>query len=62
MKKLFEKIFKKETDLNYILPEYQPAKVDLINSHVANTDYYLAEDAQARDADEMQIDNLYRSA
>ena len=60
MKKLIEIIFKKDADLNYILPKYQPMQLDLISTQVINREYSLRDPAVSFEIDEMQIDNIYR--
>ena len=60
MKKLIEIIFKKDADLNYILPKYQPMQLDLISTQVINREYNLRDPAETFEIDEMQIDNIYR--
>lgn len=60
MKKILEILFKKETELNYILPEYQPTPLNLVTTQLGNTDYYIEEPNQGAEIDEMQIDRIYR--
>ena len=59
MKKLLDKIFKKEKELNYILPKYQPTPAEMVNTQVGNTDFYTAESSNDQDNDDMQIDRMY---
>lgn len=60
MKNLIDKIFKKESELNYILPQYQPAQFDLISTRVVNKEYDLRDPVALSEIDEMQIDNIYQ--
>lgn len=59
MKKLLNKIFKKEKELNYILPKYQPTPAEMVNTQVGNTDFYPAKSSNDQDIDDMQIDRMY---
>lgn len=52
--------FKKETELSYILPKYQPAPINLVETQVSNADYYIDEASNMQDLDDMQIDKIYR--
>ncbi|HNU66506.1 MAG TPA: hypothetical protein PKL42_05205 [Methylotenera sp.] len=60
MKNLIDKLFKKESELNYILPQYQPAQFDLISTRVVNKEYDLKDPAESFEIDDMQIDNIYQ--
>lgn len=60
MKKLIDMFFKKETELSYILPKYQPAPINLVETQVSNADYYIDEASNTQDLDDMQIDKIYR--
>lgn len=60
MKKILEILFKKETELNYVLPKYQPAPLNLVTPQLGNTDYYVEKPGQDAEFDEMQIDRIYR--
>lgn len=60
MKNLIDKLFKKESELNYILPQYQPAQFDLISTRVVNKEYDLKVPAESFEIDDMQIDNIYQ--
>ncbi len=53
MKRLFERIFKKESQLNYIIAEYHPIEMNL-----PNTDARLAESTRNEPANikEIQVD------
>ncbi len=62
MKKILEILFKKETELNYVLPKYQPAPLNLVTPQLGNTDYYVENLDQEAEVDEMQIDRIYRSS
>lgn len=56
---LIEKLLKKNnSDLTYILPEYQPAPINMVSANSVN--YYVVKTDEAREVDEMQIDNIYR--
>lgn len=57
MKNLFDKIFKKEPQLNYIIAEYQPLEVNSFSPTIKATEYDVDEPTEA---DEMQIDKMYR--
>ncbi len=57
MKNLFDKIFKKEPQFNYIIAEYQPTKINLPIVDSSNSEYDV--DAPASN-DEMQIDRIYQ--
>lgn len=59
MKNLIEKIFKKESELKYILPQYQPAQFDLISTRVVNKEYEL-KGPESFEIDDMQIDSIYQ--
>lgn len=60
MKKLMGMFFKKETELSYILPKYQPAPINIVEMQISNADYYVDEASNMQDLDEMQIDRIYR--
>jgi len=60
MKNLIDKLFKKESELNYILPQYQPAQFDLISTRVVNKEYDLKDPAESFEIDDMQIDDIYQ--
>ena len=57
MKRLFDKIFKKEPQFNYIIAEYQPIKSDklIARANVAEDDVAVPENS-----DEMDIDKIYQ--
>lgn len=55
MKKLFDKIFKKEPQFNYIIAEYLPLNVDSYKK-ISIKEYDI--DAQ-ENSDEMEIDKIY---
>ncbi len=61
MKKLFERLFKKEPEFDYIIAEYRPIKVDRMRLG-ANVTEYEAYKSQEMDEvqDEMQIDRIYQ--
>ena len=56
MKKLFDKIFKKEPQFNYIIAEYLPLNVDSYKN-ISIKEYDI--DAQ-ENSDEMEIDKIYQ--
>lgn len=60
MKKILEVLFKKETELNYVLPKYQPAPLNYVTRQLGNTDYYVEKPSREDEVDEMQIDRIYR--
>lgn len=55
MKNLFDKIFKKEPQFNYIIAEYLPLNVDSYKN-ISIKEYDI--DAQ-ENSDEMEIDKIY---
>ena len=57
MKRLFDKIFKKEPQFNYIIAEYQPIKSDkpIARANVVEDDVAVPENS-----DEMDIDKIYQ--
>lgn len=57
MKKLFERLFKKEPEFSYTIAEYQPVKIDRMRSDVTVTEYDVQ---KPKDSDEMQIDKIYQ--
>lgn len=57
MKNLFDKLFKKEPQFNYIIAEYQPLKVDLYKSAASAKQYDIEAPANS---DEMEIDKIYQ--
>ncbi|MES2502338.1 MAG: hypothetical protein V4545_07005 [Pseudomonadota bacterium] len=57
MKKLFERLFKKEPEFDYIIAEYQPIKIDKLHTEVSVTEY---EFCKLIESDEMQIDKIYQ--
>ena len=59
MKRLLDKIFKKEKELHYILPKYQPTPAEMVNTQVGSTDFYTAGSSNDQDIDDMQIDRMY---
>ena len=56
MKNLFDKIFKKEPQFNYIIAEYLPLNVDSYKN-ISIKEYDI--DAQ-ENSDEMEIDKIYQ--
>lgn len=57
MKNLFEIIFKKEPQLNYIIAAYQPMEVSVLRTSSQTSEYDL--DAPT-ELDEMNIDKIYQ--
>jgi hypothetical protein len=57
MKNLFDKIFKKEPQFNYIIAEYQPIKISLPKVDFSNSEYDVEEQISG---DEMEIDKIYQ--
>lgn len=57
MKRLFEKIFKKDPDLKYIITEYHPGEIDLFSQDIKSAEY---DENELTEIDEMQIDKIYR--
>ena len=57
MKNLFDKLFKKEPQFNYIIAEYQPLKVDLYKTVASAKEYDIEAPANS---DEMEIDKIYQ--
>jgi hypothetical protein len=57
MKKLFERLFKKEPEIDYIIAAYQPIKTDRMHSSVNVTEYEIV---KPQESDEMQIDKIYQ--
>ena len=57
MKNLFDKIFKKAPQFNYIIAEYQPLKVDLYKTATSAKEYDIEAPANS---DEMEIDKIYQ--
>jgi hypothetical protein len=57
MKNLFDKIFKKEPQFNYIIAEYQPAKTSLPKIELSNSEYDVESQVNG---DEMEIDKIYQ--
>jgi hypothetical protein len=55
MHRLFEKIFKKEPQLNYIIAEYQPLEINFLESDDRFTKYRFDE---INDIEEMKVDKL----
>ena len=57
MKNLFDKIFKKKPQFDYIIAEYQPLKVDLYKTATGAKEYDIEAPANS---DEMEIDKIYQ--
>lgn len=59
MKNLFERLFKKEPQFNYIIAEYQPMSTNSLDTVAKATEYDVDESV---DNDEMEIDRIYQSS
>ena len=57
MKKLWDKLFKTEPHYNYTIADYQPIKINTMETKVKVTEYEV--EARLR-RDEMEIDNIYQ--
>ncbi len=57
MKKLWNKLFKTEPQYNYTIADYQPIRVNSIETKVKVTEYEIDEHLRS---DEMEIDKLYQ--
>jgi hypothetical protein len=55
MHRLFERIFKKEPQLNYIIAEYQPIEMNFLKTDAEFSEYHFNE---AADIEAMEIDKL----
>ena len=62
MKKLFNRLFKKQTEFSYIIAEYQPVKVNKARADFSLDEFEMdkANAVDATQADEMQIDKIYQ--
>jgi len=58
MKNLINKIFKKEPQFNYVIAEYQPNKIQTLESSVKMTEYEVDKQFEH---DEMEIDKIYQN-
>ena len=56
MKKLWNKLFKTQPQYNYTIADYQPVKINSLETKVKVTEYEV--DARLL-SDEMDIDHLY---
>jgi len=57
MKKLWNKLFKNEPQYNYTIADYQPVKINSLETKVKVTEYEIDERLRS---DEMEIDKLYQ--
>ena len=57
MKRLIERLFKREVELNYVIAEYKPSYEQMLKGRSKMADYG---DELLTDKDEMEIDNLYQ--
>ncbi len=58
MKKLWNKLFKSKQQFSYTMADYQPIKINSLETKVKVTEYEVGERLQK---DDMQIDNLYQN-
>ena len=56
MKKLWNKLFKTEPQYNYTIADYQPVRINSLETKVKVTEYEVDSRLQS---DEMDIDHLY---
>lgn len=57
MKNLFEKFFKREAPVNYIIAEYKPIKNNKLTTEAQMTEY---DTTPAENSDEMDIDRIHQ--
>ena len=57
MKRLFEKLFKKEPAFSYTVADYKPFKKDYLHNDVTVTEYQID---RPTETDEMTIDKIYQ--
>jgi hypothetical protein len=57
MRSLIEKLFKRNSELDYVIAEYKPSYSEVIKNRVKLTEY---DDDLLDEKDEMAIDNLYQ--
>ena len=57
MKKLFERLFKKEPEFDYIIAEYQPIKANRMRSEFNLNEF---DATKSEESDDMQIDKIYQ--
>ena len=57
MKKLFERLFKKQPEFDYIIAEYQPIKVNRSRSEFSLNEF---DASRIEDSDDIQIDKIYQ--
>lgn len=57
MKKLFERLFKKEPEFDYIIAEYQPTKFNRMQSPFNLNEFDVSNQDES---DDMQIDKIYQ--
>jgi hypothetical protein len=58
MKKLWNKLFKSEPQFSYTMADYQPIKINSLETKVKVTEYEVGERAQN---DEMEMDKPYQN-
>ncbi len=57
MKNILALLFKKEPEIDYVIAEYQPIKIDKTHIQVNVTEYDYS---QLVETDDMQIDKIYQ--
>ncbi len=60
MKKWFEKFFKQETPLDYIIADYRPEQLNRLRSEYQLDEMEMELDSDLSSNDEMYVDNLYQ--
>jgi hypothetical protein len=60
MKSLIERLFKKESPINYTIADYQPVKIKSLKTNTV-TEYQI-EIEQLPETDEMDIDRIYQNS
>lgn len=64
MKRLFERLFKKEPQFSYTIADYAPVKTSRLRTDVTVSQYQVTEYQleSANDKDEMDIDKIYQNS
>ncbi len=60
MKRWFEKFFKQETPLDYIIADYRPEQLNRLRPEYQLDEMEMELDSDLSSADEMYVDNLYQ--
>lgn len=60
MKKWFEKFFKQETPLDYIIADYRPEQLNRLRSEYKLDEMEMELESGLSSTDEMYVDNLYQ--